>query len=184
MPTTITTTSTIAPDKSVIEEKFPEIRMALSKSEEELEAQIRSMKHLPPPPPPAPGQPAAAKKATGGKLPPTTLRQESSLKVALPPVVISDSRRAAAAPGRRLHHQFEAEYDREADMDFYKDFKFTFVCLPLPTDALPRKYRTLADPPPFAVAVLGGGQRCTTGGRMRYFVDTVQTKNIVSQVNC
>ena len=104
--------------------------------------------------------------------------------MALPPVVISDSRRAAAAPGRRLHHQFEAEYDREADMDFYKDFKFTFVCLPLPTDALPRKYRTLADPPPFAVAVLGGGQRCTTGGRMRYFVDTVQTKNIVSQVNC
>jgi hypothetical protein len=112
--------------------------MALSKSEEEFEAQIRAMKHLPPPPPQATLPPPTAKRTTGHKLPPTTLRQETGLKMALPPVAIADKRHGAT--GRRLHHQFEAEYDREADTEFYKDFKFTFVCLPIPSDALPREY--------------------------------------------
>jgi hypothetical protein len=112
--------------------------MALTKSEEEFEAQIRAMKHLPPPPQSQAALPPTAKRTAGHKLPPTTLRQESSLKMALPPVVIADKRRGAAG-GRRLHHQFEAEYDREADTEFYKDFKFTFVCLPIPNDELPRE---------------------------------------------
>jgi hypothetical protein len=130
---TITSTTT-----AVIEEKFPEIRMALTKSEEEFEAQIRAMKHLPPPPPPeARLKPAAS----GGLAVPTTLRQETGLKLALPPVVIlSDNhQRAGGGHRRRLHHQFEAEYDGEADTEFYKEFKFTFVCLPVPSEALPRE---------------------------------------------
>jgi hypothetical protein len=124
------------PNTAVIQEKFPEIRTALTRSEEEIEAQIRAMKHLPPPQEERPPPP---KRAGGKLLPSSTQRQETGLKMALPPVVVTEQRRAAG-PGRRLHHQFEAQYDREADTEFYREFKFTFVCLPVPSDALPREY--------------------------------------------
>ena len=55
--------------------------------------------------------------------------------VALPPL-IADSGKTQKP---KLKHQFQAEYDKFADKEFYKDFRFTFFPLPLPTEELPRK---------------------------------------------
>jgi hypothetical protein len=64
------------PNTAVIQEKFPEIRTALTRSEEEIEAQIRAMKHLPPPQEERPPPP---KRAGGKLLPSSTQRQETGL---------------------------------------------------------------------------------------------------------
>ena len=101
-------------------------------SPEEMEKKIRSMKHIPPPPPP---QQDASKIAARQPKLPSTGKADSTRKVALPPVVVPDKQTK-----KQFKNPFASSYDKMADLDFYKDFKFTYVRLPVPTNELPREY--------------------------------------------
>ena len=101
-----------------------QIEFIMPKTSQDFEKQLSNMKHIPQATKPPPSK---------FKIP-ATLRQETSSLVALPPLVAKDK------PQRqKLKHQFVAEYDKYADKEFYKDFHFTFIPLPMPTEELPRK---------------------------------------------
>ena len=93
------------------------------KSSEDFEAQIRAMKHIPP--------------GHGGpRIPvPSTGRVESGVVLGLPPVLVH----AGTEYRNKVPHQFVADYDAHADVQFYADFKFAYIVLPLPCDSLPRE---------------------------------------------
>ena len=110
------------------EEIIGTIEFQLPATTAEFERQLASMKHIPP---------AAAPPALRIRIPATLRIPATSLPpVSLPPVVVT---RDQDNPPKR--HQFIASYDKFSDKDFYSDFTFTFVSLPEPRDALPRKSR-------------------------------------------
>ena len=93
-------------------------------SNDEFEAQIKSMKHIPPPP-------AGPKTAVTV---PSTRKMESGQVLGLPPVLVQ-----AGDYKNKIPHQFIAEFDKFADVEFYSDFKFAYIILPIPCDELPRE---------------------------------------------
>ena len=119
------------PNDDDIVNKYSEVYAAVDKTNEEFEAQIRSMKHLPQASKSTPA-PATTRKPRGLA---TTTKVESGAKVALPPVLIPPGTNVQKK--KKIPHQFVADFDKLADAEFYKDFKFTFVPLPVPGDALP-----------------------------------------------
>lgn len=103
--------------------KYSEVIAAVNKTDEEFEAAIRAMKHIPQPVP----------NAKKNKVPPTP-RLETNIKLGLPPVILPAYSKKTTIP-----HQFVASFDKHADQEFYRDFRFTFIPLPLPADELPRE---------------------------------------------
>ena len=114
-------------------QRYEEVFESVNLSNEEFEAKIKSMKHLPP----VVALNKITSKAREKKIPPTP-RLEVNVKLALPPIVVTQqnalSKRRMSIPG-----QFQATYDKEADTDFYKEFKFTYVLAPTPAEEFPRK---------------------------------------------
>ena len=113
------------------DERIGSIEFQLPKTTAEFERQLAGMKHIPP---------AAEPPASRQRIPATPRLQPEPAGAALPPVVVT----ASGRPPTR--HQFMAAYDRWADTDFYSDFKFTFVAMPAPRDALPCKCRLSGTP--------------------------------------
>lgn len=114
-------------------QRYEEVFQAVNLSNEEFEAKIKGMKHLPPV-----QNKGDLHKKEKKKIPPTP-RIEMNIKLALPPIVMSQQ---AAALGKRrssITNQFSAGYDKDADYEFYKDIKFTYVLLPVPDQEFPRK---------------------------------------------
>ena len=105
-----------------------EIQFIMPKTSQEFEKQLANMKHIPQ----ASRPPAAHFKI------PATLKMESGQAVALPPVIINNKSLEKQSK-QKLKHQFQSEYDKFSDKEFYKDFRFSFIPLPVPTDELPRK---------------------------------------------
>ena len=109
----------------VTETTITEIEFLMPKTSEGFEKLLANMKHIPQAAKPPPSK---------FKIPATSKIQSSSM-VALPPL-IGDNEKTQR---QKLKHQFQADYDKFADKEFYKDFRFTFFPLPLPTEELPRK---------------------------------------------
>ena len=109
----------------VVQTTVTEIEFLMPKTSENFEKLLANMKHIP----------QAAKPPPSKFKIPATSKIHSNQMVALPPL-IADSEKTQKP---RLKHQFQAEYDKFADKEFYKDFRFTFFPLPLPTEELPRK---------------------------------------------
>ena len=109
----------------VVQTTVTEIEFLMPKTSENFEKLLANMKHIP----------QAAKPPPSKFKIPATSKIQSNQMVALPPL-IADSEKTQKP---RLKHQFQAEYDKFADKEFYKDFRFTFFPLPLPTEELPRK---------------------------------------------
>ncbi len=113
--------------------RYEEVFQAVNLSNEEFEAKIKGMKHLPPV-----QNKGDLYRKEKKKIPPTP-RIEMNIKLALPPIAMSQP---AAALGKRrasIPNQFSAGYDKDADYEFYKDIKFTYVLLPVPDQEFPRK---------------------------------------------
>ena len=102
-----------------------QIEFQMPRTTEDFERQLANMKHIPTASRPPPSK---------FKIP-ATLRQQTSNMVALPPLVASTDKQTR----QKLKHQFQAEYDKFADKEFYKEFRFTFIPLPVPTEELPSK---------------------------------------------
>ena len=111
--------------KNTDDENVCQVYDAVTKSNEDFEAQIRAMKHIPPP----------SKETKKIKIP-STQKVDSTKKMGLPPIVVQTG---TLNKKQKLPPQFTAEYDKNADLEFYSDFKFTFIPLPIPTDELPRE---------------------------------------------
>ena len=109
----------------VVETTITEIEFLMPKTSESFEKLLANMKHIP----------QAAKPPPSKYKIPATSKIQSTNMVALPPL-IGESEKIQR---QKLKHQFQAEYDKFADKEFYKDFRFTFFPLPLPTEELPRK---------------------------------------------
>ena len=109
----------------VVQTTVTEIEFLMPKTSENFEKLLANMKHIP----------QAAKPPPSKFKIPATSKIQSNQMVALPPL-IADSGKTQKP---KLKHQFQAEYDKFADKEFYKDFRFTFFPLPLPTEELPRK---------------------------------------------
>ena len=109
----------------VTETTITEIEFMMPKTSESFEKLLANMKHIPQAAKPPPSR---------FKIPATTKIQSNNM-VALPPL-IGDNEKIQK---QKLKHQFQADYDKFADKEFYKDFRFTFFPLPLPTEELPRK---------------------------------------------
>ena len=133
------------PNEDGIADKYSEVYAAVDKTNEELEAQIRAMKHLRPPPP---AKVAAAAEGRRGRIPATS-SELSGKKVALPPVCQAPGTNLGKSKKAQASHQFVAAFDKQADQEFYKDFKFTFIPLPVPADSLPREYILCFDTSPY-----------------------------------
>lgn len=101
-----------------------QIEFLMPKTSQEFEKQLANMKHIPQATKPPPSK---------FKIP-ATLKETTQQSVALPPLIANDK-----SVKQKLKHQFQAEYDKFADKEFYKDFRFTFIPLPVPTEKLPRK---------------------------------------------
>ena len=82
------------------------------------------MKHIPP----------ASKPPVSKLRIPATSKLQTDNSLALPPVVVTENTNQ-----QKMKHPFKADYDRYADKEFYKDFHFTYILLPVPRDDLPRK---------------------------------------------
>ena len=104
-----------------------QIEYLMPKTTAEFEKQLANMKHIPQASRPPPSK---------FKIP-ATLRQTTTNMMALPPLIANDTQTK-----QKLKHQFQAQYDKFADKEFYKDFHFTFIPLPVPTDELPCKFCT------------------------------------------
>ena len=104
-----------------------QIEYLMPKTTAEFEKQLANMKHIP----------QAARPPPSKFKIPATPRQTTTNMAALPPLIASDNQTK-----QKLKHQFQAQYDKFADKEFYKDFHFTFIPLPVPTDELPCKFRT------------------------------------------
>ena len=107
------------------DEKTSQVYDAVTKSNDDFEAQIRAMKHIPP----------ASKDTKKVKIP-STQKVDSTKKMGLPPIAVQAG---TLSKKQKIPPQFTAEYDKNADLEFYSDFKFTFIPLPIPTDELPRE---------------------------------------------
>ena len=114
-----------APPAAAKEEQLSTIEFVLPKTTAEFERQLASMKHIPP---------AHAPPAARMRIPATGRLPGPAPSFSLPPIVLT-------ASTSTTKHQFTSSYDKWADTDFYSDFKFTFVPLPVPRDVLPRKCR-------------------------------------------
>lgn len=101
-----------------------EIEFLMPKTSQDFEKQLANMKHIP----------QASKPPPSKFKIPATLRFQTNHVVALPPLIAADK-----PTKQKLKHQFQAEYDKFSDKEFYKDFHFQFIPLPLPTEELPRK---------------------------------------------
>ena len=113
----------VAKSKTTDSVPVPDKVKHVIKSTEDFEAQIRAMKHIPP----APG---------GQRMPvPSTRRVESGVVLGLPPVLVH----AGTDYRDKVPHQFVADYDALADVEFYADFKFAYIVLPVPCESLPRE---------------------------------------------
>jgi hypothetical protein len=116
-------------DKS---KRYEEVFESVNLSNEEFEAKIKGMKHLPP----VVNKNQLTKKEKR-KIPPTP-RIEMNVKLALPPIMLSQQH---ALSKRRMSNPspFPAEFDKDADSEFYKEIRFTYILLPEPADEFPRK---------------------------------------------
>ena len=104
-----------------------QIEYLMPKTTGEFEKQLANMKHIP----------QASRPPPSNFKIPATLRQTTTNMMALPPLIANDTQTK-----QKLKHQFQAQYDKFADKEFYKDFHFTFIPLPVPTDELPCKFCT------------------------------------------
>ena len=109
----------------VVETTITEIEFLMPKTSESFEKLLANMKHIP----------QAAKPPPSKFKIPATLKVQSNNMVALPPLIGDPEK----IPKQKLKHQFQADYDKFADKEFYKDFRFSFYPLPLPVEELPRK---------------------------------------------
>ena len=108
------------------EERVSTIEFKLPQTTAEFERQLASMKHIPP---------AVVPPASRQRIPATLRLPPTNPIAALPPLVVHGG---GAPPAK---HQFSSSYDKWADKDFYADFKFQFIPMPQPRDALPCKFK-------------------------------------------
>ena len=101
-----------------------QIEFLMPKTSQEFEKQLSNMKHIP----------QASKPPPARFKIPATLKLQTTSSVALPPLIANNVKTK-----QTLNHQFRAEYDKYSDKEFFKDFRFTFIPLPVPTEELPRK---------------------------------------------
>ena len=134
MPTSAHNSTGAVTAQKAVPQNYAEVFESSNLSNEEFEAKIKSMKHIPPIPRTVPN------KREKRKVPPTP-RIELTNKMALPPIVVTQQTAMTIPRQRRMSipNQFQANFDREADLEFYKDFKFTYILAPMPADEFPRK---------------------------------------------
>ena len=108
------------------EERVSTIEFKLPQTTAEFERQLASMKHIPP---------AVVPPASRQRIPATLRLPPTNPNAALPPIVVHGG---GPPPAK---HQFSSSYDKWADQNFYADFKFQFIPMPQPRDALPCKCR-------------------------------------------
>ena len=112
----------------VDEERVSTIEFKLPQTTAEFERQLASMKHIPP---------AVVPPASRQRIPATQRLDQTNPNAALPPILVAGG---GPPPAK---HQFSSSYDKFADQNFYADFKFQFIPMPQPRDALPCKCRLL-----------------------------------------
>ena len=112
----------------VDEERVSTIEFKLPQTTAEFERQLASMKHIPP---------AVVPPASRQRIPATQRLDQTNPNAALPPILVAGG---GPPPAK---HQFTSSYDKFADQNFYADFKFQFIPMPEPRDALPCKCRVV-----------------------------------------
>ena len=112
----------------VDEERVSTIEFKLPQTTAEFERQLASMKHIPP---------AVVPPASRQRIPATQRLDQTNPNAALPPILVAGGEPPPAK------HQFSSSYDKFADQNFYADFKFQFIPMPQPRDALPCKCRVV-----------------------------------------
>lgn len=112
----------------VDEERVSTIEFKLPQTTAEFERQLASMKHIPP---------AVVPPASRQRIPATQRLDQTNPNAALPPILVAGG---GPPPAK---HQFSSSYDKFADQNFYADFKFQFIPMPQPRDALPCKCRVV-----------------------------------------